>query len=32
VSEKLPPLRELKDPRKNFEEDYLRQQAGQKVN
>jgi glucose/arabinose dehydrogenase len=32
VSEKLPPLRELKDPRKTFEEDYLRQQAGQKVN
>ena len=32
VSEKLPPLRELKDPRENFEEDYLRQQAGQKVN
>lgn len=32
VSEKLPPLRELKDPRKTFDEDYLRQQAGQKVN
>jgi glucose/arabinose dehydrogenase len=32
VSEKLPSLRELKDPRKTFEEDYLRQQAGQKVN
>lgn len=32
VSEKLPPLRDLKDPRKTFEEDYLRQQAGQKVN
>jgi glucose/arabinose dehydrogenase len=32
VSEKLPRLRELKDPRKTFEEDYLRQQAGQKVN
>ncbi len=31
-SEKLPPLRELKDPRATFEEDYLRQQAGQKVN
>ena len=32
VSEKLPSLRELKDPRRTFEEDYLRQQAGQKVN
>lgn len=32
VSEKLPPIRGLKDPRKTFEEDYLRQQAGQKVN
>ncbi len=31
-SEKLPPLRELRDPRATFEEDYLRQQAGQKVN
>jgi glucose/arabinose dehydrogenase len=28
VSEKLPPLRELKDPRKTFEEDYLRKSAG----
>jgi glucose/arabinose dehydrogenase len=26
------PMRELKDPRAAFEEDYLRQQAGQKVN
>ncbi|MCL9982111.1 MAG: sorbosone dehydrogenase family protein [Erythrobacter sp.] len=32
VSEKLPPIRGLKDPRKTFEEDYLRQQAGQQVN
>jgi glucose/arabinose dehydrogenase len=32
VSEKLPPIRGLKDPRKAFEEDYLREQAGQKVN
>jgi glucose/arabinose dehydrogenase len=31
-SESLPPLRNLKDPRKAFEEDYLRKQAGQKVN
>jgi glucose/arabinose dehydrogenase len=28
----LPPRRELRDPRATFEEDYLRQQAGQKVN
>lgn len=32
VSEKLPPIKGLKDPRKTFEEDYLREQAGQKVN
>jgi glucose/arabinose dehydrogenase len=31
-SEKLPPRRELRDPRATFEEDYLRRQAGQKVN
>jgi glucose/arabinose dehydrogenase len=32
VSEKLPPIKVLKDPRATFEEDYLREQAGQKVN
>jgi glucose/arabinose dehydrogenase len=32
VSEKLPPIKVLKDPRATFEEDYLRQQAGQRVN
>jgi glucose/arabinose dehydrogenase len=32
TSERLPPLRELRDPRAVFEEDYLREQAGQKVN
>jgi glucose/arabinose dehydrogenase len=29
TSERLPPQRELRDPRAVFEEDYLRQQAGQ---
>ncbi|MEE4317249.1 MAG: PQQ-dependent sugar dehydrogenase [Erythrobacter sp.] len=32
TSERLPPQRELRDPRAGFEEDYLRQQAGQKAN
>ncbi|WP_086621764.1 PQQ-dependent sugar dehydrogenase [Erythrobacter dokdonensis] len=32
TSERLPPQRELRDPRAVFEEDYLRQQAGQKAN
>lgn len=31
-TEKLPPRRTLRDPRATFEEDYLREQAGQKVN
>lgn len=31
-TEKLPARRQLRDPRATFEEDYLRQQAGQKVN
>lgn len=31
VSDRLPPPRELKDPRALFEEDYLRQNAGQKA-
>lgn len=30
--ERLPPLRELVDPRRAFEEDYLREQAGQIIN
>ena len=32
TSDPLPPQRELRDPRAVFEEDYLRQQAGQKAN
>ncbi|MDC8753723.1 sorbosone dehydrogenase family protein [Erythrobacter sp. sf7] len=32
TGERLPPLRELRDPRSAFEEDYLREQAGQKIN
>jgi len=32
TSEKLPPRRELRDPRATFEEDYLRRQAGQVTN
>ncbi|MBI1403934.1 MAG: sorbosone dehydrogenase family protein [Porphyrobacter sp.] len=32
VTERLPPQRELRDPRATFEEDYLREQAGQKIN
>ncbi len=31
ATKKIPPRRELRDPRASFEEDYLRQQAGQKV-
>lgn len=31
ATKKIPPRRELRDPRANFEEDYLRQQAGQAV-
>ena len=32
ATKKIPPRRELRDPRASFEEDYLRQQAGQQVN
>lgn len=32
TGEPLPPLRELIDPRRAFEEDYLREQAGQVIN
>lgn len=31
TSERLPPPRELRDPRATFEEDYLRRQAGQAI-
>ncbi|MEM6584516.1 MAG: sorbosone dehydrogenase family protein [Pseudomonadota bacterium] len=31
ATKKIPPRRELRDPRASFEEDYLRQQAGQAV-
>jgi glucose/arabinose dehydrogenase len=32
ATKKIPPRRELRDPRASFEEDYLREQAGQAVN
>jgi len=32
ATKKIPPRRELRDPRASFEEDYLREQAGQEVN
>lgn len=32
ATKKIPPRRELRDPRASFEEDYLREQAGQKIN
>ena len=32
ATKKIPPRRELRDPRASFEEDYLREQAGQQIN
>jgi glucose/arabinose dehydrogenase len=32
ATRKIPPRRELRDPRATFEEDYFREQAGQKIN